>query len=203
MMEPSASSIRGGAAGALAGCERGSRAPADEPAMRQTTMTAAMNAITAIVGPQARHHRFTATSTPRLPAPSLPHERAQVGHPPLGDLAHHLAHLLELLDQGLDRLDVRARSPGDPQPLGALDQLGPAALLRRHREDDRLQTVELALVELDPAQFLAEPRDHAEQVLQRPHAPDLAHLVEEVVQAERLLAQLALQLGGLLLVEVR
>ena len=108
----------------------------------------------------------------------------------LGDLAHDLAHLVELLDQLLDRLHVGARAAGDPQSPGALDQLGVAPLLGRHREDDRLQSVELALVELDPAQLLADAGDHPQQRLQRAHAADLAHLVQEVVEAELRLAQL-------------
>src|SRR6185437_5837160 len=52
----------------------------------------------------------------------LAHERAQIRHLALGDLAHDLAHLLELLDQLLDRVDVGARALGDAQPARALDQ---------------------------------------------------------------------------------
>ena len=38
----------------------------------------------------------------------------QVGHLALGELAHHLLHLAELLDQVRDGLDVGARALGDP-----------------------------------------------------------------------------------------
>src|SRR5437660_6230572 len=65
----------------------------------------------------------------------LAHERPEVRHPALGDLAHHLAHLLELLDQLLDRLNVRPGAPGDAQAARSLDQLRMAALLRGHRQD--------------------------------------------------------------------
>src|ERR1700750_3332949 len=97
-------------------------------------------------------------TTPR--SSGLTHQRAQVGHASLGYLAHHLAHLLELLDQLLDGLDVGARAACDPQPPGALDQLGMAPLLGRHRQDDRLNAVELALIDLGAAQLLAHPGDH-------------------------------------------
>src|SRR4051794_7969236 len=68
----------------------------------------------------------------------LAHQRAEVGHLPAREALHQLAHLPELLDELVDLLDVGPRPLGDPQPPRALDQLGPPPLLRRHREDDRL-----------------------------------------------------------------
>src|SRR3954454_141134 len=76
---------------------------------------------------------MTARQDSELP---LPHERAEVGHLPRAQALHQLAHLAELLDELVDLLDGRARALGDPEPPRALDQLGPAALLRGHREDD-------------------------------------------------------------------
>src|SRR4051794_40382186 len=78
----------------------------------------------------------------------LPHERPEAGHLAPAQLLHDLAHLAELLDELVDRLDVRAGPAGDAQAARSLDELGPAALLRRHRQDDRLDAVELALVDL-------------------------------------------------------
>src|SRR5258706_6518864 len=89
-----------------------------------------------------------------------PHQGSQIWHTALRDLLHHLAHLLELLDQLLDGVHVGSRSLGDPQPARAVDHLGVAALLRGHREDDRLDVVELPLVDLDPTKLLPHSRDH-------------------------------------------
>src|SRR5208282_4235086 len=72
------------------------------------------------------------------------HQRADVRHLAAPDLAHHLAHLAELLDQPVDLLHVGARAPRDAQPARSLDQLRLAPLLGCHREDDRLDPVELA-----------------------------------------------------------
>jgi hypothetical protein len=92
---------------------------------------------------------------------------------------------------------------GDPQAPRALDELGPAALLWRHGQDDRLDPVHLALVDLQALELLAgEARDHPEQRGERPHLAQLLELAEEVLERELVLAQLALELLGLLLVEL-
>src|SRR3712207_8514495 len=52
----------------------------------------------------------------------------------------------------------------------------------RHREDDRLEPVELALVHLHVADLLhrlAHPGHQPEHVLKRPHLADLLHLRSE------------------------
>src|SRR5215212_5787209 len=86
---------------------------------------------------------------------ALPHQRAQIRHLAGREPLHQLAHLRELLDELVDLLDRRAGALGDPQPPRALDQLGPAALLRGHREDDRLDAVELLLVDLQLRELVA------------------------------------------------
>src|SRR5439155_16059654 len=78
---------------------------------------------------------LTAISARQDSASALSHQLAEVGHLALLDAAHQLAHLLELLDQLVDLLDRHARAPGDPQPARALDQVGMAPLVRRHRQD--------------------------------------------------------------------
>ena len=47
-------------------------------------------------------------------APAAAGQLLQVGHLALGELAHHLLHLAELLDQVRDGLDVGARALRDP-----------------------------------------------------------------------------------------
>src|SRR3982751_762159 len=91
------------------------------------------------------------------------HELLQGGHLALLQLAHELLHLLELLDEPPDRLDRGARAAGDPPPPRAVDDPGVAALGRGHRQDDRLDAVELALVDVELAELLAHPRHHAQQ----------------------------------------
>src|SRR3954454_23382698 len=99
----------------------------------------------------------------------LPHERPEVGHLAATDLAHQLAHLVELLDELVDLLDARPRPLGDAQPARALDQLGPPALLGRHRQDDGLDAVDLALVDLHLRQLgTRQAGEHAQDRLERP-----------------------------------
>src|SRR3954451_11317041 len=99
----------------------------------------------------------------------LPHERPEVRHLAASDLAHELAHLVELLHELVDRLDARARALRDPQPSRALDELRAPALLGGHRQDDRLDAVELALVDFHLRELMAgQAGHHAQDRLQRP-----------------------------------
>ena len=75
-------------------------------------------------------------------------------------------------------------------------------LLRSHRRDDGLNAVELAVVDLHSAELAAKAGDHLQQSADRPHATNLLELVEEVVEGELLLSDLALELLGLALVEL-
>src|SRR5919109_3839409 len=45
----------------------------------------------------------------------LPHQRPEVGHLPAPDLAHQLAHLVELLDELIDLLNARSGALRDAQ----------------------------------------------------------------------------------------
>src|SRR3954468_23176446 len=85
---------------------------------------------------------------------ALAHQLAEIGHLALLDPAHQLAHLVELLDELVDLLDGRAGALGDPQPARALDQLRMAPLVRRHREHNRLDAVELLLVHVHLRQLV-------------------------------------------------
>src|SRR5919199_1667743 len=133
----------------------------------------------------------------------LPHERPEVGHLAAPDLAHQLAHLVELLDELVDLLDARPRPLRDAQPARALDELRPPPLLRRHRQDDRLDAVDLALVDLHLRELLArQTGEHPEDRLQRPHPAQRLELLEEVLERELVAAQLALELARLVLLEL-
>src|SRR3954453_13298617 len=97
--------------------------------------------------PMRVRRRRTAMTAAQPSGSALLHQRGEVRHPPLADLLHELAHLPELLDQRVDLLDVGPRSLGDPQAPRALDDVRAPALLGRHRRDDRLDAVDLALVD--------------------------------------------------------
>ena len=76
-------------------------------------------------------------------------------------------------------------------------------LLGRHRGDDRLQAVQVAVVDLQvPDAQGARAGEHLQEPGQRSHPSDLLHLAEEVVEGELLLADLALEVGRLVLVEL-
>src|SRR5829696_3298719 len=75
-------------------------------------------------------------------AAQLSHRR----HLALLELAHHLLHLPELLDELVDRLDAGPRPARDPAAARTVQDLRVGPLLGRHRRDDRLQPVELAVV---------------------------------------------------------
>src|ERR687883_646881 len=78
----------------------------------------------------------------------------------------------------------------------------PRAIRRGHREDDRLDAVELALVDVELAELLTHPGDHSQQARQRAHPADLLHLLEEIVERELALPDLALELYRLPLVHL-
>src|SRR3954469_19800107 len=136
-------------------------------------------------------------------SPHAAHQLLGVRHLALGELLHQLVHLAELLDEPVDRLDGGpgpGRDPLAPRPVD-LSRMSP--LERGHREDDRLDPVELALVHLaHPAHRLAHPGHHLHQAAERAHLPDLLHLLQEVLERELLLADLPLEIGGLFLVEL-
>ena len=121
----------------------------------------------------------------------------------LGHLLHHLLRLTEALEQLVDLGGAGARALGDARAARAVDQLGVVALERGHREDHRLDPVELLLVEgVELGAHLAHAGHHAQDRLQRAHLLDGRHLLEEVVEGEVLgREELALHLGGVGAVE--
>src|SRR5204863_7251978 len=80
-----------------------------------------------------------------------------------GDVAHPLHHLLDLAELLHQRADIARHDPaavGDAGPARPVDQPGVGPLLRRHRADDRLDPVELALIDLLVLHLLGQSRDH-------------------------------------------
>src|SRR5690606_29475129 len=78
-------------------------------------------------------------------------------------LLHHLLRTGEPFEQLVDVRGGGARTAGDPRAARAVDDLGAGALGRGHRAHDRLDAVDLTLVEvLDRLTHLAHARQHAE-----------------------------------------
>src|SRR4051794_28943250 len=128
-----------------------------------------------------------------LALPALAPERARhSGHPrhprnltALGHRHHHLAGVEEPVDELVDVGHLGPRAPGDARPSRAVDDLGVRPLRRSHRGDDRLDPVDLPLVEvLELLAELAHSGQHAHDLRQRPHLPQLLHLLQEVVERE-------------------
>src|SRR5215210_9115091 len=128
----------------------------------------------------------------------------RIGHLPGGHLLHQLRHLVELLDELVDGLDPRPGALGDPLAPRSVDQRRVGALSRRHREDDRLDPVELPLVDVGVLELLqrAHAGQHPDDVAEGAHPPHLAHLLEEVLERELLLLELLLEVDRLLLVDL-
>src|SRR3954451_2921084 len=123
-------------------------------------------------------------------------------HLALLQLTHHLLHLANLLPELFHGLHVRPRAECDPAPPRSVQDRRVAALLRRHRRDDRLQTVEVAIVDLEVPELVADAGHHLQQARERAALADLLHLREEGVERELLLADLLRELGGAALVHL-
>src|SRR2546429_2527404 len=89
---------------------------------------------------------LSATSPRRARQPRYPGKPGQAAA--LRERAHLLhepAHLAELLDEVVDVRDRRSRAGRDPAPPRAVDERWIHAFGPRHRRDDRLDPLELAL----------------------------------------------------------
>ena len=75
--------------------------------------------------------------------------------------------------------------PAAIRRAGAVDHVRDPPLVRRHREDDRLDARHLLLVHLvEPVELLAHPRDHLQHALERAHLAQHPVALEEVVEGE-------------------
>jgi len=90
-------------------------------------------------------------------------------------------------------LALERGSGGDPLAPRTVQDRGVCALLGRHGVDDRFDTLERVLVDVDILQRLAYAGDHRGQVFEVTHALDLLYLTEEVVEVKLVLGQLLLQ----------
>src|SRR5690242_9540102 len=100
----------------------------------------------------------------RLPLRLLLREPREIRQLAAAHPLHQLLHLLAPFEQTVDLLDARSRPGRDALAPRAVDHLRQRPLLRRHRQDDRLDTRELLLVDLvDAVELLAEPRDQLDK----------------------------------------
>src|SRR5215210_5443575 len=81
------------------------------------------------------------------------------GHLAPLQLLHHLLHLLACAEELVDVLRCRPGAARDPPAARTVDDAGQPALLGSHRQNDRLDTRELPLVDVDAIQLRADPRD--------------------------------------------
>src|SRR3989442_13023985 len=135
-------------------------------------------------------------------------EILQAGKLPLHalELLHDLPQLRELLEKPVHVLHARAAAARDPLAAAAVDDLGIAPLARRHRADDRVEPAEIRRLAVEilgrALEHLAKGK-HAEDLIERTHLAELLDLLAEVLQRERVLAELPSQLLRLRLVHGR
>src|SRR5690606_32605841 len=97
------------------------------------------------------------------------------------DGLHHLGRLIEAGDELVHVCDGHSGAARDPQAPRAVEDLRVAALAGRHRADDRLSAVDLALVEvIELLLHLAHAGQHPEHLLHRAHLLHLLKLLKEV-----------------------
>ena len=116
-------------------------------------------------------------------------------------VAHHLPHLAELFQQGVDLGDRGAAAGCDALATGSLDDFRTGTLFRRHREHDGLDVLHALFVEVDSFEFVSHTGHHAENTGHSAHLVHHAHLGEEVVKIERSLFHLLRHAERLLFVD--
>src|SRR5262249_60113273 len=88
------------------------------------------------------------------------------------ELLHHLPQLRVLLEEPINVLHAGAAAPCDALAPAAVDHLGPPALVRRHRADDRVEAADVSLLGVQllgrALEHLAEGQ-HAEDLVERSH----------------------------------
>ena len=100
---------------------------------------------------------------------------------------HHFAHLAELFEQGVDFLQASARAFGDAGAAGAADDLGAAAFVLRHAEDDGLGALHFFVVEGIGGELFfdfSKAGEQPKQPFERAEVLDHFHLIEEVGEVE-------------------
>src|SRR5262245_33753118 len=94
------------------------------------------------------------------PAPfsAPPGQAGERRHLALAHLLHQLLHLLARVQEPGDLLDGRAAAPRDALAPRPVDSVRETALTWRHRQDDRLDAGQFALVDLESLQLVADTR---------------------------------------------
>src|SRR5919106_4904310 len=178
----------------------------DEPAVTRTSLVRDDDAVEGPLGlahppqPDPYRHAFSLSQ-----AGEVRHAR-DPGHPLAAQhRLHHLARLLELLEQGVHLSGRGPRPSSDPEAPGPADHSGIASLLPGHGPDDRLRARHVAVVDLELLQRVLAARnagEHRQQILERPELAHLFHLLEKVLERERCVHHLLGRLGRTIGVEV-
>src|SRR2546423_92126 len=113
---------------------------------------------------------------------------------PLAHLLHQFLHLLPGGHQLVYLLHRRPAALGDSQPALTVDYVRHASLLRGHRKHDRLDTRQLAVVDVDALELLPEAGYEREHALQWAHLAQHPVARQEVVERELALAHALLHL---------
>ena len=152
------------------------------------------------------YQRGTLLFQPLLPAEAV-HPAAKTRHPgepaALGQLLGQLLHHLELLEQAVHIHHLEPAAGGDAPLAAGVEDLGIFPLQGSHGEDDGLGVGHLLFVDAGAGELLAQaPGQHPGDLAQVAHAPQLLELLVVVLKSEAVLAELFLQLSGLLFVVV-
>ncbi|MGC4080543.1 MAG: hypothetical protein QM736_00095, partial [Vicinamibacterales bacterium] len=109
---------------------------------------------------------------------------------------HHLLHLHELFEETIDFFDLRAAAVRDAFATAAVDDVMIPAFVRRHRSDDRFDTIQLLRIRHVVAANALEapmPGIIPRILFERPHLLDCSQLVAEVVERELVRSDFLLQ----------
>src|SRR5208283_4022744 len=119
-------------------------------------------------------------------------------------LLHHRAHLQILLHHLIHLLHRSAAALGDALATFAIDHVMVPAFFIGHGIDDRLDLLELFLVNLCVFRHILQwpdLRQHIDKLFERPHLANLLQLIAKIFQRELLLAQFSLEFHRRLFIE--
>src|SRR5215813_9066950 len=129
------------------------------------------------------------------------HSHSPAASPGSAEAFHHLSRLHVLLQEPVDVLDARSRPFRDALLAAAVEDRGISPLPAGHRADHGLDAADGLRIDLRPLERGAPSRQHAQEVLERPHLAQLRELIAEVLERELVAAELLLELRRLVGVE--
>src|SRR5579872_447091 len=97
--------------------------------------------------------------------PEAGHRKTRAPAP--AKLFHQLPRLFELLHEAVDVLDAHTAAGGDSLATRSVEDVGLCTLVRRHRENDRFDAADLALVDVDVAHRRRDAGNHLHEIAQR------------------------------------